>query len=161
MTTQTIDRSDQHTGADRYLAPDWATRRILNPIVSRLVRLGASIRGARELHVRGRTSGEWRTTPVNLLELDGRSYLVAPRGQTQWVQNLRVAGGGRLRSGRRFEEFTATELPDADKTPLLREYLRLWAFEVGKFFDGLSVDSSDAELARAASGFPVFELSIA
>jgi deazaflavin-dependent oxidoreductase (nitroreductase family) len=145
---------------DRYLRPGWFTRHAMNPMVARLVKLGVSVKGARELQIRGRTSGEWRTTPVNLLELDGRTYLVAPRGHTQWVKNLRVAGGGRLRSGRRVVEFTAVELADVQKPVIVREYLRRWAWEVGQFFDGLSADSSDADIAAAAPGFPVFEITI-
>lgn len=146
--------------ADRYLAPDWFTRRVLNPVVVRLVRAGLNLRGARELHVRGRHSGEWRTVPVNPLELDGRTYLVSPRGHTQWSRNLRAAGQGRLRRRRRFDDFTAVEVADADKAPIIRAYLRAWAFEVGKFFDGITADSSDAELLAVAEGFPVFELTV-
>lgn len=145
----------------RYLAPDRATRRIFNPLMSRLVRLGIGVRGGRVLHVRGRSTGEWRTTPVNPLPLDGVTYLVAPRGHTQWVRNLRIAGAGRLQKGRRITDFTAVELADADKPPVIRAYLRLWAFEVGKFFDGLSVDSTDDELLAAAPGFPVFRIETA
>jgi deazaflavin-dependent oxidoreductase (nitroreductase family) len=147
-----------HT-APRYLAPDAFTRRVANPLVMWLVRRGVSVRGARELHVRGRSSGEWRTVPVNPLELDGACYLVAPRGTTQWVRNLRAAGTGRLRTGRRVEEFTAVEVPDEQKSPILRAYLRAWAFEVGKFFEGIDADSSDAELAAVAPGFPVFRVT--
>jgi deazaflavin-dependent oxidoreductase (nitroreductase family) len=143
----------------RYLRPDWVTSHVMNPIVAGLVKLGFSVRGARQLEVRGRTSGTWRTTPVNVLELDGHRYLVAPRGHTQWVRNLRVAGGGRLRRGRRVEEFAAIELADEVKPVIIREYLRLWAFEVGRFFDGITVDSSDDDLLAAAPGFPVFELT--
>ena len=143
----------------RYLTPDWATRNIFNPLMTTFVKLGLPIRGARELHVRGRTSGEWRTVPVNPLTVDGRRYLVAPRGHTQWVRNLQAAGEGRLRKGRRFEEFAATQVADVDKTPIIREYLREWAFEVGKFFEGITVDSTDAEIAAVADGFPVFEIS--
>jgi len=142
----------------RYLAPDWATRHLFNPVMLGMVKLGVPIRGARELHVRGRSTGEWRHVPVNPLTVDGHRYLVAPRGETQWVRNLRVAGGGRLRLGRRFEEFTATEIADADKEPILRAYLRAWAFEVGKFFEGVDAESSDDELAAIASGFPVFRI---
>ena len=91
--------------------------------------------GSRELRVRGRQSGEWRSTPVNPLALSGQRYLVAPRGTTQWVRNLRAAGAGELRSGRRIEPFRAVELADADKAPVLREYLRRWKWEVGQFFD--------------------------
>jgi deazaflavin-dependent oxidoreductase (nitroreductase family) len=142
----------------RYLHPGWFTRHVFNGAVRGLTRVGISVAGSRELRVRGRKSGEWRTTPVNLLTLDGERYLVAPRGQTQWVRNIRVVGGGELRVGRRTEEFRAAELPDAEKTPVMREYLRKWSWEVGQFFDGLSKDSSDAEVAAAAPGFPVFRV---
>ena len=144
----------------RYIAPDWATRHIVNPLVTRLVKLGVSVKGARELHVRGRVSGEWRTVPVNLLEHEGDALLVAPRGETQWVRNLRAAGGGRLRAGRRIDDFAAVELDHAEKAPILRAYLEQWAFEVGKFFDGVNASSSEAELAAIAPGFPVFRISI-
>ena len=116
--------------------------------------------GARILHVRGRTTGEWRTTPVNLVDVDGSTYLVAPRGVTQWVRNLRAAGSGKLRKGRRFDGFTAVELDDAAKAPILRAYLDRWAFEVGQFFDGVAPDSPDEQLAEIAPGFPVFRVTI-
>jgi deazaflavin-dependent oxidoreductase (nitroreductase family) len=85
-----------------------------------------SLWGGRILHVRGRTSGAWRTTPVNLLTHEGRRYLVSPRGQTQLVRNLRAAGGGELHLGRRVERFAATELADEAKPPVLRAYLDRW-----------------------------------
>jgi deazaflavin-dependent oxidoreductase (nitroreductase family) len=145
--------------APRYLVPDGFTRRVLNPLVARLTRWGISIKGSRILEVRGRTSGAVRTTPVNLLTIDGERYLVAPRGETQWVRNLRAAGTGTLRVGRRVEAFAAAELADADKPVVLRRYLAAWAWEVGKFFDGLRADSPDADVAAAAPGFPVFRIS--
>jgi deazaflavin-dependent oxidoreductase (nitroreductase family) len=120
--------------------------------------MGINVRGARELHVRGRSTGEWRTVPVNPLRLDGERYLVAPRGHTQWVRNIRASGEGRLRSGRRFEDFTVVEIADADKAPMIRAYLKVWAMEVGKFFDGLDADSSDERIAEVAAGFPVFRI---
>jgi deazaflavin-dependent oxidoreductase (nitroreductase family) len=144
----------------RYLEPGWFTRNILNRSVRRLTKMGISVMGSRELSVRGRTSGEWRATPVNLLTVDGESYLVSPRGNSQWVRNLRAAGNGQLRVGRRTEQFTAQELPDDAKDVVLREYLRRWSWEVGAFFDGLSAKSSDADLAAAAPGFPAFRVSI-
>lgn len=127
-------------------------------VVTALNRIGVSVAGSRELAVRGRTSGEWRTVPVNPLRLDGHRYLVAPRGHAQWVRNLRVAGSGELRVGRRAEPFTATEVADADKLPILRVYLAAWGWEVGRFVDGLSKDSTDDELRAAAPGFPVFRI---
>ncbi len=100
-----------------------------------------------------------RTTVVNLLVLDGRSYLVAPRGTTEWVRNLRAAGGtGELRIGRRVETFHATELDDAEKAPVIRAYLHEWKWEVGQFFEGLSARASDEEIEAVAPGFPVFAL---
>jgi deazaflavin-dependent oxidoreductase (nitroreductase family) len=120
-----------------------------------------SVLGSRELRVRGRKSGEWRTTPVNLLILDEQRYLVAPRGQTQWVANMRVAGGGELRVGRRVESFAATELADDDndKVEILRAYLKRWKAEVGVFFGGVGADAPDSELQRIAPDHPVFRIS--
>ena len=153
MTTTTT------TPAPRYLAPDWATRHLFNPAMGGLTRIGISVRGSRILTVRGRTSGEPRTTVVNLLTVDGVRYLVAPRGVTQWVRNLRADGGnGTLRVGRRVEPFTAVELADEAKPALIRAYLAAWAWEVGKFFDGLTADSPDADIAAVAAGFPVFRV---
>jgi deazaflavin-dependent oxidoreductase (nitroreductase family) len=131
---------------------------VFNGIVAWLTRIGVSIYGSRVLAVRGRKSGEWRTVPVNLLTHGGVRYLVAPRGHTQWVRNLRVAGDGELRVGRRVEVFTATELADDDKPPVLREYLRRWKFEVGVFFDGVDAAASDEKLRSIAPGYPVFRL---
>ena len=145
--------------AQRYVRPGWFTRRVFNPTVAALTRAGISVWGSRELRVRGRSSGEWRTTPVNLLSLAGDRYLVAPRGETQWVRNLRVAGQGELRVGRRTEAFRATELFDDEKVEVLRAYLKRWKAEVGVFFDGVSADAPDSELRRIASNHPVFRLS--
>ena len=95
---------------------------------------------------------------VNVLDVDGARYLVAPRGETHWVRNLRAAGDAELRVGRRVEEVTAIELDDVEKLPVLRAYLRRWAWEVGRFFEGLDADSDDEVLRAAAPGFPAFRL---
>jgi deazaflavin-dependent oxidoreductase (nitroreductase family) len=139
-----------------YQEPGWFTRHIFNRAVAALTRIGVSVWGSRILRVRGRTSGAWRTTPVNLLSIDGARYLVAPRGHTQWVRNMRVAGGGELKLGRRVEAFRATEVADAEKPPILRAYLRRWKAEVGVFFGGVGADAPDADLARIAPDHPVF-----
>jgi deazaflavin-dependent oxidoreductase (nitroreductase family) len=139
--------------------PGWATKHIFNPIVEGLTRAGLSLRGSRVLAVKGRTSGEMRTTPVNLLEIGGQKYLVAPRGNTQWVRNLRAAGEGELRLGRRVERFRAEELPDDEKVPLLREYLRRWKAETGAYFGGVDADAPDEELRRIAPEHPVFRIT--
>ncbi len=141
-----------------YRKPDWFTRNVFNRAVAWLTRLGISVAGSRVLEVPGRKSGEPRRTPVNLLPLDGNRYLVAPRGQTQWVRNLRVAGRGNLLLGRRSETFSALELADDEKEPILREYLRRWRWEVGQFFDGVRADSPHDDLARIAPDHPVFRV---
>jgi deazaflavin-dependent oxidoreductase (nitroreductase family) len=142
--------------APRNIQSKGAMNRIFNKSVESLTRHGISIWGSRVLAVRGRTSGEWRTTPVNPLTHDGKRYLVAPRGHTQWVRNMRVAGGGELRVGRRVENFTAAELPDEQKPDVLRAYLKRWKFEVGVFFDGVGPDAPDEKLLAIAPGYPVF-----
>lgn len=149
------------TTATRYLAPAGFDP-IFNRLANLLPKFGISVAGSRLLAVRGRKSGEWRTTMVNLMTAaDGQRYLVAPRGHTQWVRNLRVAGTGELRLGRRTEVFTAVEVADADKVPLLRLYLERWGWEVGRFFEGITKDATDAELAGIAPGFPVFRIDSA
>lgn len=144
--------------ADHYKPPDPFTKHVFNPLVAALTRLGIGVYGSRVLEVRGRKSGEWRSTPVNLLTVGSDEYLVAPRGHTQWVRNIRVAGGGRLRLGRRTREIVVSELSDEAKPPILRAYLKKWSWEVGMFFDGVSAKSADAELARIAPDHPVFRL---
>jgi len=144
--------------AEHYQQPGWFTKHVFNPAVAVLTRLGISLAGSRVLEVTGRKSGEPRRTPVNLLSLDGARYLVAPRGNTQWVKNLRATPRGRLLVGRRAEAFAAVEVPDEDKPPLLRAYLKRWKWEVGVFFGGVGPDASDEELARIAPDHPAFRL---
>ncbi len=139
-----------------YQAPGWFTNHVFNPAVALLTRAGLSVAGSRVLEVRGRKSGEPRRVPVNLLTHEGRRYLVAPRGHTQWVRNLRAAGEGRLLVGRRAETFTCTEVADADRPPILRAYLKRWKWEVGQFFAGVGPDATDDELARIAPDHPIF-----
>lgn len=143
----------------RFVRPNWFTRHLLNNVIVGLTRLGVSVRGSRVLEVRGRKSGKAYRTPVNPLTLDGGRYLVAPRGQTQWVRNLRAAGEGDLLLGSRRERFTAVEVPDEEREPILREYLRRWKWEVGVFFGGVDADSPSEELRRIAPDHPVFRLS--
>lgn len=144
--------------AEHYQRPGWFTKNVFNRVVAVLTRLGVSVYGSRVLEVQGRKSGEWRRTPVNLLRYEDSEYLVAPRGHTQWVKNLRASGRGRLRVGGRTQSFRAVELADDEKPPLLRAYLKKWKFEVGVFFGGVGPDSSDEDLRRIAPDHPVFQL---
>jgi deazaflavin-dependent oxidoreductase (nitroreductase family) len=141
-----------------YRKPGSFTKHVFNRSVAGITRLGISVWGSRILRVKGRRSGEWRSNPVNLLNLDQDRYLVAPRGETDWVKNLRAAGSGELLLGRRTEPFHAVELPDDDKPPILRAYLKRWKAEVGVFFDGVSATSADEDVAREAQRHPVFRI---
>jgi hypothetical protein len=143
----------------RYVKPSAIATYVNRIVVGLLTKLGLSLMGSRVLAVKGRSSGLWRTTPVNLLTVDGERYLVAPRGQAQWVRNIRVMGGGELRLGRKIEPFTVTEVADADKPPVIRAYLTRWGWQVGRFFEGLTKDAGDEEIAAAAPGFPVFRIN--
>lgn len=142
-----------------YQEPGWFTKNVFNRMVASLTRRGFSIWGSRVLEVTGRSSGEPRRTPVNLLAWDGAEYLVSPRGNGQWVRNVRAADGRlHLLLGSRRTAYRAVELADDAKIEVLREYLRRWKAEVGVFFDGVSASSSDEQIAAIAPKHPAFRL---
>jgi deazaflavin-dependent oxidoreductase (nitroreductase family) len=124
-----------------YLRPGTFVRRVANPL---LMRLGA----LPTLAVRGRRSGAWRVAPVNVLEHGGARYLVSPRGESQWVRNLRAAGTGELRRRGRAEAFRAVEIPVEERAPLIDAYLARWGRQVRPLF---------AQLPEPAD-HPVFRL---
>ncbi len=142
-----------------YQRPSWFTKNVANAVILLLVRLGLKPGGAHLLAVRGRKSGEWRTVPVNPLELDGARYLVAPRGETEWVRNIRAAGEAELRSGSKTEPFKAVELNDSEKPAVLREYLRRWGGVTAAYFDA-TADASDEEFRRIAPDHPSFRIIV-
>jgi deazaflavin-dependent oxidoreductase (nitroreductase family) len=149
------------SGAEKrhYRPPGWFTRNVFNNVVLGLTRMGVSFLGSRVLEVRGRKTGEPRRTPVNLLTIDGSEYLVSPRGEGQWVRNVRADDGQLdLLVGRRREHYSAVELADDQKPPILRAYLKRWKAEVGVFFDGVGPDSSDEAVRAIAHRHPVFAL---
>ncbi|MFF7202804.1 nitroreductase family deazaflavin-dependent oxidoreductase [Streptomyces sp. NPDC008141] len=133
---------------------------IINGSIAWLARRGISLMGTAELSVRGRTSGEWRSIPVNPLPYEGGPYLISARGHSQWVRNLRAAGGGRLQLGRKTQRFTAVELADEEKPALIRTYLERWGWEVGRFFGDVNAKSTDEELLAAAHKHPVFRITV-
>lgn len=141
-----------------YRRPGWFTARVFNPAVARLAVLGVTANGTRLLEVRGRRTGLTRRTPVNVLQFDGTPYLLAPRGHTEWVRNLRATPNARLILGRQDAVFTATEVPDAEKPAVIRAYLQRWGWQVGTMLPGLTSDSTDQALLRAAPQIPVFRL---
>jgi deazaflavin-dependent oxidoreductase (nitroreductase family) len=144
---------------DFHHPPGWFTRHVFNPLVAVLTRLGLRFAGSSILRVRGRKSGAWHETPVNVVELEGARYLLAPRGETQWVRNLRASGEGELQVGRRREAFRAVDVLEGDeKLGVLRAYLRRWAWEASAFFHGVGADSPEEELTREAPRHPVFRI---
>jgi deazaflavin-dependent oxidoreductase (nitroreductase family) len=142
----------------KYQKPDALTTRLVNPLIATLTKLGLSVRGSHILAVRGRKTGKRQEVPVNPVEVDGVRYLVAPRGDTHWVRNLRAAGEAELRVGQRREPIQAREIANASKPPVLRAYLRRWKRETGKFF-GVDDQASDEDLARIAPDHPVFQIT--
>ena len=142
-----------------YRPPGWFTRNVFNNVVAGLTRVGISIWGSRVLEVKGRTTGQVRRTPVNLLKFGPDDYLVSARGEGQWVRNVRADDGKLdLLVGWRRQHYSAVEVDNEQKAPILRAYLTKWKAEVGVFFDGVGPDSSDAEISAIASRHPVFVL---
>ncbi|MGW4150457.1 nitroreductase family deazaflavin-dependent oxidoreductase [Streptomyces albogriseolus] len=131
-----------------------------NRIVGRLARYGVSVAGTAELSVRGRKSGQMQRIPVNPHTYEGAQYLVSARGHSQWVRNMRAAGGGELRVGRKVRTFTAVEIPDEEKLTVLRTYLEKWGWEVNQYFKGVTAKSSDEEILAAAPDHPVFRITV-
>ncbi|WP_327312852.1 nitroreductase/quinone reductase family protein [Streptomyces sp. NBC_01235] len=132
----------------------------LNSVIGWLARHGFSLMGSAEMSVRGRKSGQMQRIPVNPHSYDGTQYLVSARGHSQWVRNMRVAGGGELRVGRKVRVFSAVELPDEEKLPILRTYLEKWGWEVNQYFQGVTAKSTDEEIVAAAGDHPVFRITV-
>ncbi|MGA9375936.1 MAG: nitroreductase/quinone reductase family protein [Mycobacterium sp.] len=142
----------------RYDPPNCAARAV-NRVIRQLAELGVSIAGSRALRVRGRSTGQWRSVVVNVLTVDGRDYVVSPRGNTQWVRNARAAGS--VQTGPRWHrhEVAVREVPDAAKPELLRRYLDRWYWEVKGHAGGLTPSSTELEVKEIAALIPVFELA--
>ena len=114
-------------------APYLPPPRWLLPVNRVLVALGLTD----AVRVRGRKSGTVRALAVNVLVADGRRYLVAPRGDTQWVRNVRAAGGCEVRVKGRWVAMQARELPVAERKPLVDAYVRKWGWQVADQFRAL------------------------
>jgi deazaflavin-dependent oxidoreductase (nitroreductase family) len=132
--------------------------RSLNRLVGLLVgRLGMPLAGAWMLRVRGRRSGRWRTAPVCPVALDGRRYLVAPRGETEWARNLRASRACELRRGPVRRRLGAVEVLGAEREEAIVAYIRRYGWLTGRFFDA-SRPPRPAEVARIAERHPTFRL---
>jgi deazaflavin-dependent oxidoreductase (nitroreductase family) len=139
--------------------------RVGNMMTTALLRAGVRLNGYGRpmylLTVRGRKSGQPRTTPVVVIEQDGERYLVSPYGITDWVRNLRAAGQAMLTRGRRAEEVRALELPAREAALMLMRILSgsLPAFLTNPL--GVTSESPLEEIERAALSHPVFALQSA
>lgn len=111
------------------------------------------------LRVRGRKSGKLYSTPVSMLELSGKHFLVAPRGRTQWVRNAEAAGEITLKRGAE-KKFRLRPLADSGKAPVLKAYLTNYKSAVQRFFP-IQPDAPLTAFAEIATGYPVFELTAA
>jgi deazaflavin-dependent oxidoreductase (nitroreductase family) len=131
--------------------------RFFNRAVGALVRRGLGPRHMRVLEVRGRKSGKRHSLPVDLLERGGSLYLVAPRGQTQWVRNAAAAGEVTLRRGRRVERYRLRALSESERPATLKAYLDAFHGEVQRFFP-VPAGSSVEAFVPLARRYPCFEL---
>ena len=142
----------------RYDEPN-RTARAANGLIGWLAELGISIAGTRALRVRGRKTGKSRGVVVNVLRVDGVDYVVSPRGNTQWVRNVRAAGVVDVGPRWRRRRLRTTEVADPAKADLLKRYLDRWYWEVKGHIAGLTPDSGDDEIHAAAPSIPVFALA--
>jgi deazaflavin-dependent oxidoreductase (nitroreductase family) len=131
-------------------------RRLVNAVVRPLARIGLTGPRTYLLTVPGRRTGRLWSTPVSIVRIGGRRWLVAPYGDRNWVRNARAAGWVELRRGRSQERLSVEELTPADAVPVLREYYRLGRV-TRPFFD-VSLQSSDEAWLAEAPRHPVFEL---
>jgi len=142
----------------KYQKPGFFTKHVFNPLLEIAMKLGISARGSRILSVKGRKTGKAYTTPVNPLSFEDQRYLVAPRGETGWVKNIRASKEGELRLGRKREAVRVEEVANEVKEPILRAYLANWKAETSIFFGGVTDESPAEDLRRIAPDHPVFRI---
>ena len=128
-----------------------------NRVFGFLVGIGLGFSHNYLLQVRGRKSGKLFSTPVDLLELGGKRFLVAPRGRTQWVRNAEAAGEVTLKKGRTQRKFRLRPIPDADKPEILKAYLDNFKREVQTYFP-VPAGSPVQAFAELVQNYPAFEL---
>ena len=131
--------------------------RVFNRVFGALVGLGIGLPHNWLLEVAGRRSGRIHATPVDVLTLGGRRYLVAGRGEAQWVRNARAAGRIALRKGGRREALRVVAVPDGDKPPVLKAYLDRFRRTVQRYFP-VAAGSPVEQFVPLAPRYPVFEL---
>jgi deazaflavin-dependent oxidoreductase (nitroreductase family) len=134
-----------------------AVERLFNRVFGFLVGVGLGFSYNYLLQVRGRKSGRLHSTPIDLLELRGKRFLVAPRGRTQWVRNAEAAGEVTLKKGRSKQRFQLRPIPDADKPEILKAYLDNFKREVQRYFP-LPAGSPVQAFGEITQSYPAFEL---
>ena len=122
-----------------------------------LVGLGLGLPHNYLLEVRGRRTGRTYATPIDLLELGGRRFLVAGRGRTQWVLNAEAAGEVSLKKGRTRRRFRLRPVPDSEKPEVLKAYLDRFKLTVQRYFP-VPAGSAAPAFVDLAGRYPVFEL---
>jgi deazaflavin-dependent oxidoreductase (nitroreductase family) len=134
-----------------------ALERLFTRLFGVLVGLDLGLPHNHLLQVRGRKTGRLYSTPVDVLTRAGRRFLVAGRGETQWVRNALAAGGVSLKKGRRSEAFELRAIPDEEKPEILKAYLDRFALTVQRYFPVPAGSPTDVFRPLAAR-YPVFEL---
>ncbi len=134
-----------------------APEALFNRVFGFLVGLGIGPSYMQLLQVRGRKTGRVYSSPVNLLQVGGKLYLVAPRGRTQWVRNAEAAREIVLKRGRERRTYRLRPIPDAEKPAILKLYLESYKSAVQRYFP-VPAGSPAAAFRDIASNYPVFEL---
>jgi deazaflavin-dependent oxidoreductase (nitroreductase family) len=135
-----------------------AVEALFNRAFGFLVGLGIAPAYMQLLQVRGRKTGRVYSSPVNLLQVRGKKYLVAPRGQTQWVRNAESAGEVVLKRGSARNKYRLKPVLDPEKPEILKSYLDSYKSEVQRYFP-VPAGSPPAAFRDIASNYPVFELA--
>jgi deazaflavin-dependent oxidoreductase (nitroreductase family) len=136
-----------------------AVEKIFNRIFGFLVGLGLGFSYNYLLEVRGRKSGKLYSTPIDLLKLNGKTYLVAPRGRTQWVRNAEAAGEVTLKKGSTRQKFHLRPIVDSEKLQILKAYLDTFKREVQRYFP-IPAGSPAEAFSAIAESYPAFELLV-
>jgi deazaflavin-dependent oxidoreductase (nitroreductase family) len=134
-----------------------AAEALFNRVFGFFVGLGIAPAYMQLLEVRGRKTGRLYSSPVNLLQVGGKKYLVAPRGQTQWVRNAESAGEIVLKRGSARNKYRLMPIPDSEKPEILKLYLDSYKSEVQRYFP-VPAGSPPAAFRDIASNYPAFEL---
>ena len=137
-----------------------AAERFFNRMFGVLIGLGLGFSYNYLLQVRGRKSGKLYSTPIDLLEMNGKKFLVAPRGRTQWVRNAEAAGEVTLKKGSSRQRYQLRALSEPEKLDVLKAYLDRFQREVQRFFP-VAAGSPPQAFVPVAENYPAFELTAA